>query len=106
MVAELDGRRPRPVVVDFGPCDIFAALVLAQMGRRPIVLARGMEVCQRTKDTWGLWRWTAWPFSGSGKAAPSNWAAATRRRANWWATSSAASRRRRWGRASRHACPA
>jgi uncharacterized FAD-dependent dehydrogenase len=51
-----DGGRPRPVVVGFGPCGLFAALVLAQMGLRPIVLERGKEVRQRTKDTWGLWR--------------------------------------------------
>jgi len=50
------GDRPRPVVVGFGPCGIFAALILAQMGLRPIVLERGKEVRQRTKDTWGLWR--------------------------------------------------
>jgi hypothetical protein len=49
-------QRPRPVVVGFGPCGLFAALVLAQMGLRPIVLERGKEVRQRTKDTWGLWR--------------------------------------------------
>ncbi|MBL0422233.1 FAD-dependent oxidoreductase [Ramlibacter sp. AW1] len=47
---------PRPVVIGFGPCGIFAALVLAQMGLRPIVLERGKTVRQRTKDTWGLWR--------------------------------------------------
>ena len=46
----------RPVVVGFGPCGIFAALALAQMGLRPIVLERGKPVRQRTKDTWGLWR--------------------------------------------------
>ena len=46
----------RPVVVGFGPCGIFAALVLAQMGLRPIVLERGKKVRERTKDTWGLWR--------------------------------------------------
>ena len=46
----------RPVVVGFGPCGIFAALTLAQMGFRPIVLERGRSVRQRTKDTWGLWR--------------------------------------------------
>ncbi|MGH8431209.1 MAG: NAD(P)/FAD-dependent oxidoreductase, partial [Solimonas sp.] len=46
----------RPVVVGFGPCGIFAALVLAQMGFKPIVLERGRAVRQRTKDTWGLWR--------------------------------------------------
>ncbi|MCQ4144253.1 NAD(P)/FAD-dependent oxidoreductase [Vogesella sp. AC12] len=46
----------RPLVVGFGPCGIFAALILAQMGFKPIVLERGKEVRQRTKDTWGLWR--------------------------------------------------
>ena len=50
------GGRPRPVVIGFGPCGIFAALVLAQMGLRPIVLERGSEVRQRTQDTWDLWR--------------------------------------------------
>jgi uncharacterized FAD-dependent dehydrogenase len=47
---------PRPIVVGFGPCGIFAALVLAPMGLRPIVLERGRAVRERTRDTWGLWR--------------------------------------------------
>lgn len=46
----------RPVVIGFGPCGIFAALVLAQMGFKPIVLERGKPVRERTQDTWGLWR--------------------------------------------------
>ncbi|MDB5978198.1 MAG: hypothetical protein JWR07_4958 [Nevskia sp.] len=46
----------RPLVVGFGPCGIFACLVLAQMGFRPIVLERGKAVRERTKDTWDLWR--------------------------------------------------
>lgn len=46
----------RPLVVGFGPCGILAALVLAQMGFRPIVLERGKKVRERTKDTWKLWR--------------------------------------------------
>ncbi|SFD86397.1 NAD(P)/FAD-dependent oxidoreductase [Paracidovorax konjaci] len=50
------GLSERPVVVGFGPCGIFAALVLAQMGLRPIVLERGRAVRERTQDTWGLWR--------------------------------------------------
>ena len=46
----------RPVVVGLGPCGLFAALTLAEMGFRPIVLERGQPVRQRTKDTWRLWR--------------------------------------------------
>ena len=46
----------RPIVVGFGPCGIFAALILAQMGFKPIVLERGKQVRERTQDTWGLWR--------------------------------------------------
>jgi len=51
-----DDLAERPLVVGFGPCGIFAALVLAQMGFRPIVLERGRAVRERTQDTWGLWR--------------------------------------------------
>ena len=46
----------RPLVVGFGPCGLFAGLVLAQMGFRPIILDRGKAVRERTKDTWDLWR--------------------------------------------------
>jgi len=46
----------RPLVVGFGPCGIFAALILAQMGLKPIVIERGKSVRERTQDTWGLWR--------------------------------------------------
>jgi uncharacterized protein len=46
----------RPLVVGLGPCGLFAALLLAQMGFRPIVLERGREVRRRTADTWALWR--------------------------------------------------
>jgi uncharacterized FAD-dependent dehydrogenase len=46
----------RPLVIGAGPCGLFAALILAQSGFRPIILERGKEVRARTKDTWGLWR--------------------------------------------------
>jgi uncharacterized FAD-dependent dehydrogenase len=46
----------RPVVVGAGPCGLFAGLILAQMGFKPIILDRGKVVRERTKDTWGLWR--------------------------------------------------
>ncbi|MDW2980164.1 NAD(P)/FAD-dependent oxidoreductase [Rhodanobacter sp. KK11] len=46
----------RPLVIGFGPCGLFAGLILAQMGFRPIILDRGKQVRERTKDTWDLWR--------------------------------------------------
>ncbi|HEX7645765.1 MAG TPA: NAD(P)/FAD-dependent oxidoreductase [Burkholderiaceae bacterium] len=50
------GLKRRPVVIGFGPCGLFAALILAQMGFKPIIIERGKPVRERTKDTWGLWR--------------------------------------------------
>ncbi|MES2163772.1 MAG: NAD(P)/FAD-dependent oxidoreductase [Pseudomonadota bacterium] len=47
---------PRPVVIGTGPCGLFAALILAQMGLRPIILERGKQVRERTVDTFGFWR--------------------------------------------------
>ena len=44
----------QPVIVGFGPCGLFAALLLAQMGFKPIVLERGRDVRRRTQDTWNL----------------------------------------------------
>ncbi len=49
-------NQQRPVIIGFGPCGMMAALLLAQMGLKPIVVERGQDVRQRTKDTWGLWR--------------------------------------------------
>jgi hypothetical protein len=51
-----ENLKSRPVVIGAGPCGLFAALVLAQMGFRPIILERGKLVRERTKDTWGFWR--------------------------------------------------
>jgi len=57
MVAKApQGLSERPVVIGTGPCGLFAGLLLAQMGFRPIILERGKQVRERTKDTWGLWR--------------------------------------------------
>ncbi|MCX7168643.1 MAG: NAD(P)/FAD-dependent oxidoreductase [Rhodocyclales bacterium] len=47
---------PRPIVIGTGPCGLFAGLILAQMGFRPVILERGKTVRERTQDTWGLWR--------------------------------------------------
>ena len=52
----LQKNPPRPVVIGMGPCGLFAGLLLAQMGFRPIILERGKAVRERTKDTWDLWR--------------------------------------------------
>jgi len=54
--ARPDTGLPRPVVVGTGPCGLFAALILAQMGFRPIILERGKVVRERTRDTFGFWR--------------------------------------------------
>ncbi len=51
-----DKLATRPVVIGTGPCGLFAGLLLAQMGFRPIILERGKVVRERTQDTWGLWR--------------------------------------------------
>ncbi len=56
-VAQAPANLPeRPIIIGFGPCGLFAALLLAQMGFKPIVLERGRDVRRRTQDTWGLWR--------------------------------------------------
>lgn len=48
--------KQRPVIIGFGPCGLFIGLILAQMGFKPIILERGRDVKNRTKDTWDLWR--------------------------------------------------
>ena len=58
-IAPQDGGKPprlRPVVIGAGPCGLFAGLILAEMGFKPIILDRGKVVRERTKDTWALWR--------------------------------------------------
>jgi uncharacterized FAD-dependent dehydrogenase len=51
-----ESLQERPLVIGAGPCGLFAGLILAQMGFRPIILDRGKVVRERTQDTWGLWR--------------------------------------------------
>jgi hypothetical protein len=46
----------RPIVVGMGPCGMFAGLMLARMGFRPIILERGKSVNERTKDTFNFWK--------------------------------------------------
>jgi len=48
--------KTRPIVVGLGPSGLFAALVLAQSGFKPLVLERGKAVRERTKDTFNFWR--------------------------------------------------
>ena len=55
-VARAPEKFARPLVIGAGPCGLFAALLLAQMGFKPIILERGKAVRERTKDTWALWR--------------------------------------------------
>ncbi|MBB3980628.1 hypothetical protein GGR44_000259 [Sphingobium fontiphilum] len=56
IVAPTGWSGQRPVVIGAGPCGLFAGLILAQAGFRPIIVERGKVVRERTKDTWGLWR--------------------------------------------------
>ncbi|MBN3949301.1 MAG: NAD(P)/FAD-dependent oxidoreductase [Nostoc sp. NMS7] len=46
----------RPIIIGTGPCGLFAGLMLAQMGFRPIILERGKKVRDRTVDTFGFWK--------------------------------------------------
>jgi uncharacterized FAD-dependent dehydrogenase len=56
VAAARGGETPRPLVIGAGPCGLFAGLLLAEMGFRPIIVDRGKAVRPRTQDTWGLWR--------------------------------------------------
>jgi uncharacterized protein len=56
-VAQASGKEAsRPIVIGFGPCGMFAALILAQSGFKPIIIERGKKVRERTVDTFGFWR--------------------------------------------------
>jgi len=49
-------HRTRPIVIGMGPAGLFAGLILAQSGFRPLILERGKAVRERTKDTFRMWR--------------------------------------------------
>ncbi|WP_206459557.1 NAD(P)/FAD-dependent oxidoreductase [Anaerovorax sp. IOR16] len=51
-----NGNDLRPLIVGFGPCGMFCALLLAQMGLQPLVLERGKEMEERTKDVERFWK--------------------------------------------------
>ena len=58
LVAQAPANSPlaRPVVVGAGPCGYFCALLLAQMGFKPLLLERGKPVKERSADTFGFWQ--------------------------------------------------
>ena len=45
-----------PIVVGFGPGGMFAGLILAQCGQRPIIIERGQPVEERQKSVESFWR--------------------------------------------------
>ncbi len=53
---ESNARTKRPIVIGMGPAGLFAGLILAQSGFRPLILERGKIVRERTKDTFRMWR--------------------------------------------------
>ena len=59
VVSGANAGKTRPVVVGAGPCGYFAALLLAQMGFRPLLLERGKAIKQRSADTFGFWKGSA-----------------------------------------------
>ncbi|NDG75299.1 MAG: FAD-dependent oxidoreductase [Synechococcaceae bacterium WB8_1B_136] len=61
------GALPRPIVIGAGPCGYFCALLLAQMGLRPLLLERGKPVKERSADTFGFWKRTS-PFNPESNA--------------------------------------
>lgn len=46
----------RPVIIGFGPAGMFAGLILAQNGYRPLILERGDQVKNRVKAVEGFWK--------------------------------------------------
>ena len=55
-VPKAQPKEDRPVVIGFGPAGMFAALVLALAGRRPIVLERGEDALTRHQKVEAFWK--------------------------------------------------
>ena len=49
-------REKRPVVIGFGPAGMFATLILAQAGQRPIVLEQGEDAISRHEKVAAFWK--------------------------------------------------
>ena len=45
----------RPVIIGFGPAGMFAGLVLARAGLKPLILERGSHIEERQKDVQNFW---------------------------------------------------
>lgn len=49
LISDYPAESPRPVIAGFGPAGMFAALVLARAGARPVILERGFAAPERQK---------------------------------------------------------
>lgn len=54
-IPKYKGPQKQPVVVGCGPAGMFAALILAQAGARPVLLERGLDVDSRKQKVFTFW---------------------------------------------------
>lgn len=55
-------EKPKVVIVGLGPCGLFAGLLLARQGFKPLILERGKAAGPRARDVTGFWR-RNWDFN-------------------------------------------